>query len=76
MSPHTDLPQRVADAGAVISVTAAGWSWTTANEIAQFVAACFAIISGVAAGAYHIRKYMILRGEHNANRQNAKHGAD
>ena len=59
--PAEQAQARAADVAAAVSTVAVGWSWTTANEIAQFVAACVAIASGVLAGAWHVHKFIQSR---------------
>jgi hypothetical protein len=49
---------RVADAAAGVSVTAAAVTWLeNANGIAQLVGTCVAILSGLAALGYHVWKW-------------------
>ena len=76
MSISEQVQTRIADTAAVTAGVAATWSWASINEVAQFVATCIAIVSGLAALAYHVRKYLHLRGEHNANRKNSEHRPD
>jgi len=51
--------QLAADAAAVLSTSAAGWTWLShVNDILQFIATIIAIVSGVYALRYHAKKHV------------------
>ena len=50
-------PSIIADLAAGTSITAAGWTWIApVNEILTLVATIIAIVSGIYAIRYHIKK--------------------
>lgn len=58
------LPSLAADAAAVTSGAAAGWTWLShANDILTFVATIIAIVSGGLAIRYHWKKTRELEGK-------------
>lgn len=61
---HSPVQIRLADTGAVASITTAGWAtFAHVNEILQFVALVVAIVSGIAAGLYHYTEYKKRKGQ-------------
>jgi hypothetical protein len=55
LSQHAQ--ERVADAGAAVSVGGTAWAWIgDATEVMQFVVLVIAAISGIASAYYHISK--------------------
>ena len=62
MSLPPQSQQMIADSAAAVSVTTAAWTWVAAaNEVLQLVATLVAIVAGIAAANFHIRKTIALR---------------
>ena len=48
--------EKAANVSAAVAAASSGISWATANEVVQFVAGVVAIITGLAATYYYIRR--------------------
>lgn len=53
--------EKLSDVAATVSIGSAGYAWIgTANEIVQLIAGCVAIVAGIAAAWWHIKKIRLV----------------
>jgi len=72
LNPPQQIADRASDAAAAASGALVAGTWVTqTNEMLQLVATVVAILSGIAALAYHVRRWRRERAAHKRETQRA-----